>query len=199
MTTHHDTGVIMSPQPSQDGRWATFVPASYKNMALGEAQLAGTRTGGEVGLRSFYSPGSESRCWRAWRGCGLRGREPNQHTAFPGGEPTRCQSPSLLRWQLGSRWVAVLASAASGSASPWFWGAGAASCAALLGLVIIISIWFRFKVGPSLGWQWSLKPPPVLSQILDHRRDHRQRRRRRRRRRQCASLTKMRATKILSW
>jgi hypothetical protein len=110
MTTHHDTGVIMSPQPSQDGRWATFVPASYKNMALGEAQLAGTRTGGEVGLGSFYSPGSESRCWRAWRGCGLRGREPNQHTAFPGGEPTRRQSPSPLRWQLGSRWVAVLAS-----------------------------------------------------------------------------------------
>jgi hypothetical protein len=39
MTTHHDTGVIMSPQPPQDGRWATFVPASYKNMTLGEAQL----------------------------------------------------------------------------------------------------------------------------------------------------------------
>jgi hypothetical protein len=34
-----DTGVGMSPQPPQDGRWATFVPASYKNMALGEAQL----------------------------------------------------------------------------------------------------------------------------------------------------------------
>jgi hypothetical protein len=29
----------ISSQPPQDGRWAPFVPASYKNMALGEAQL----------------------------------------------------------------------------------------------------------------------------------------------------------------
>jgi hypothetical protein len=43
MATHHDTGVSMSPQPPQDGRWATFVPASYKNMALGEAELPGGR------------------------------------------------------------------------------------------------------------------------------------------------------------
>jgi hypothetical protein len=40
MATHHDTGVSMSPHPPQDGRWATFVPASYKNMALGEAELS---------------------------------------------------------------------------------------------------------------------------------------------------------------
>jgi hypothetical protein len=29
----------MAPQPPQDGRWATFVPVSYKNMALGDPQL----------------------------------------------------------------------------------------------------------------------------------------------------------------
>jgi hypothetical protein len=34
---------IISPQPPQDGRWAIFVPASYKNMTLGEAQLRGAR------------------------------------------------------------------------------------------------------------------------------------------------------------
>jgi hypothetical protein len=39
MTIDHDTGVSMSPHPPQDGRWAIFVPASYKNMALGEAEL----------------------------------------------------------------------------------------------------------------------------------------------------------------
>jgi hypothetical protein len=39
MATDHETGVGMSPQPPQDGRWAIFVPASYKNMALGEAEL----------------------------------------------------------------------------------------------------------------------------------------------------------------
>jgi hypothetical protein len=27
MTSDHDTGVSMSPQPPQDGRWAIFVPA----------------------------------------------------------------------------------------------------------------------------------------------------------------------------
>jgi hypothetical protein len=43
MTTDYDTRVSVSPQPSQDGRWAIFVPASYKNMALGEAEL--TRPG----------------------------------------------------------------------------------------------------------------------------------------------------------
>jgi hypothetical protein len=40
MTTHHDTGVSMSPKPPQDGSWAIFVPASYKNMTLGEAELS---------------------------------------------------------------------------------------------------------------------------------------------------------------
>jgi hypothetical protein len=40
MTTDYDTRVSVSPQPPQDGRWAIFVPASYKNMALGEAQLS---------------------------------------------------------------------------------------------------------------------------------------------------------------
>jgi hypothetical protein len=40
MAIDHDTGVSMSPQPPQDGRWAIFAPASYKNMALGEAELA---------------------------------------------------------------------------------------------------------------------------------------------------------------
>jgi hypothetical protein len=39
MAIDHDTGVSMSPQPPQDGRWAMFVPASYKNMTSGEAQL----------------------------------------------------------------------------------------------------------------------------------------------------------------
>jgi hypothetical protein len=42
MASDHDTRVSMSPQPPQDGRWATFAPVSYKNMALGEAQLDGT-------------------------------------------------------------------------------------------------------------------------------------------------------------
>jgi hypothetical protein len=41
MASDHDTRVSMSPQPPQDGRWATFVPASYKNMALGDPQLMG--------------------------------------------------------------------------------------------------------------------------------------------------------------
>jgi hypothetical protein len=39
MASDHDTRVGMSPQPPQDGRWATFVPVSYKNMTSGEAQL----------------------------------------------------------------------------------------------------------------------------------------------------------------
>jgi hypothetical protein len=43
------------------------------------ATEAGTRTDGEVGLRSFYLSGSGSNCWRTWRGCRLRGRGPNQH------------------------------------------------------------------------------------------------------------------------
>jgi hypothetical protein len=34
MTTDHDTRVSMSPHPPQDGRWAIFVPASYKNMTV---------------------------------------------------------------------------------------------------------------------------------------------------------------------
>jgi hypothetical protein len=41
MAIDYDTGVSVSrPQPPQDGRWAIFVPASYKNMPLGEAQLS---------------------------------------------------------------------------------------------------------------------------------------------------------------
>jgi hypothetical protein len=42
MTIDHDTGVSMSPQPPQDGRWAIFVPASYKNMTLhvGDSELS---------------------------------------------------------------------------------------------------------------------------------------------------------------
>jgi hypothetical protein len=48
MATHHDTGVSVSPQPPHDGRWATFIPVSYKNMASGDPQLAGTA------LRSYY-------------------------------------------------------------------------------------------------------------------------------------------------
>jgi hypothetical protein len=43
MTIDHDTRVSMSPHPPQDGRWAVFVPASYKNMTLSEAQLSGSR------------------------------------------------------------------------------------------------------------------------------------------------------------
>ena len=39
MAIDYDTRVSVSPQPPQDGRWAIFVPASYKNMTLGEAQL----------------------------------------------------------------------------------------------------------------------------------------------------------------
>jgi hypothetical protein len=39
----------ISSQPPQDGRWAPFVPASYKNMALGEAQLTGRGVGGGGG------------------------------------------------------------------------------------------------------------------------------------------------------
>jgi hypothetical protein len=39
MASDHDIGVSMSPQPPQDSRWAIFVPASYKNMALGEPEL----------------------------------------------------------------------------------------------------------------------------------------------------------------
>jgi hypothetical protein len=40
MTIDYDTRVSVSPQPPQDGRWVIFVPASYKNMTSGEAQLA---------------------------------------------------------------------------------------------------------------------------------------------------------------
>jgi hypothetical protein len=43
MAIDYDTRVGVSPQPPQDGRRAIFVPASYKNMALGEAQLTGLR------------------------------------------------------------------------------------------------------------------------------------------------------------
>ena len=39
MASDHDTRMSMSPQPPLDGRWATFVPVSYKNMALGDPQL----------------------------------------------------------------------------------------------------------------------------------------------------------------
>jgi hypothetical protein len=42
MAIDYDTRVSVSPQPPQDGRWAIFVPASYKNMTLGEAQLTAT-------------------------------------------------------------------------------------------------------------------------------------------------------------
>ena len=42
MAIDYDTRVSVPPQPAQDGRWAIFVPASYKNMALGEAQLTGS-------------------------------------------------------------------------------------------------------------------------------------------------------------
>jgi hypothetical protein len=45
MATDHDTGVSMSPQPPHDGRWAIFVPASYKNMALGDSELMVRRYG----------------------------------------------------------------------------------------------------------------------------------------------------------
>jgi hypothetical protein len=43
MAIDYDTRAGVSPQPPQDGRWAIFVPASYKNMALGEAQLPAPR------------------------------------------------------------------------------------------------------------------------------------------------------------
>ena len=43
MASDHDTRVSMSPQPPQDGRWATFVPVSYKNMTLGDPQLTEDR------------------------------------------------------------------------------------------------------------------------------------------------------------
>jgi hypothetical protein len=46
MTTDYDTRVSVSPQPTQDGRWAIFVPASYKNMTLGEAELLAVRRSG---------------------------------------------------------------------------------------------------------------------------------------------------------
>jgi len=39
MASDHDPRASMSPQPPQDGRWATFAPVSYKNMALGDAGL----------------------------------------------------------------------------------------------------------------------------------------------------------------
>jgi hypothetical protein len=55
MAIDHDTRASMSPQrPPQDGRWAIFAPASYKNMALGEAQLprlAITSAGAWIGRR----------------------------------------------------------------------------------------------------------------------------------------------------
>jgi hypothetical protein len=43
MAIDYDIRASVSPHPPQDGRWAIFVPASYKNMALGEAELAFTR------------------------------------------------------------------------------------------------------------------------------------------------------------
>jgi hypothetical protein len=39
MTSDHDTAVSISPLPPQDGRWAIFAPAGYKNMALGDPGL----------------------------------------------------------------------------------------------------------------------------------------------------------------
>jgi hypothetical protein len=48
MTIDHDTRASMSPQPPQDGRWAIFVPASYKNMALGEAELSDGESEGKL-------------------------------------------------------------------------------------------------------------------------------------------------------
>jgi hypothetical protein len=41
--------VGVSPQPPQDGRWAIFVPASYKNMTSGEAELTEREVRGEYG------------------------------------------------------------------------------------------------------------------------------------------------------
>jgi hypothetical protein len=41
MTTHHDTGASMSPQPPQDGRWATFAPAILEKKGRAGAQAAG--------------------------------------------------------------------------------------------------------------------------------------------------------------
>jgi hypothetical protein len=74
MTSDHDPGVSMSPHPPQDGRWAIFVPASYKNMALGDPGLPGRRafftrtmaaslhpSGGQF---SSCMPGSTSRKYR---------------------------------------------------------------------------------------------------------------------------------------
>jgi hypothetical protein len=55
-------------------------PTGQKPKAHTEAR---TETDGEVRLRSFYLPGGGSHCWCTWRGCRLRGRKPNQHTAFP--------------------------------------------------------------------------------------------------------------------
>jgi hypothetical protein len=40
MAIDYDTRVSVSPQPPQDGRWAIFAQASFKNMALGEAELS---------------------------------------------------------------------------------------------------------------------------------------------------------------
>jgi hypothetical protein len=55
MASDHDTRVGMSPQPPQDGRWATFVTVSYKNMALGEAQLTAAPAYHSSYLRNCHS------------------------------------------------------------------------------------------------------------------------------------------------
>jgi hypothetical protein len=50
-----DTRVSMSPQPPQDGRWAIFVPVSYKNMALGDSQLFdGMYNEGDSDVLDYY-------------------------------------------------------------------------------------------------------------------------------------------------
>jgi hypothetical protein len=57
MTIDYDTRASVSPQPPQDGRWAIFVPAGYKKMTLGEAELT---VRGKAHCSAFERTTSES-------------------------------------------------------------------------------------------------------------------------------------------
>jgi hypothetical protein len=65
MASDHDTRVSMSPQPPQDGRWATFVPVSYKNMTLGDPQLDEERWKAYVNGGLVFAAARVTKLWSA--------------------------------------------------------------------------------------------------------------------------------------
>jgi hypothetical protein len=101
MASDHDTRVSVSPQPPQDGRWAIFVPASYKNMTLGEAQLEGGRGGGRIyctpPASAHRADGGRSQDLESAPSPNRTGREP----AAPSHGLNRCSGDQLSRGTAG--------------------------------------------------------------------------------------------------